>query len=52
MQSVVSVEPVNEAPIGMYTKLKKTKTFEMDVRQKIHIGKRSNLAHIIFTNGH
>ena len=45
------VEPVGEAPIGLYTKLRKTRTFEMDVMQKILIGKLSNLAHVIFTNG-
>ena len=34
MQTVVGVEPVDEAPIGLYTKLRKTRTFEMDVMQK------------------
>ena len=38
---------MGEAPIGLYTKLRKTTTFEMDVTQKIIIGKLSNLAHII-----
>ena len=52
MLIVVGVEPVGEAPvgevpIGLYTKLRKTRTFEMDVMQKLHIGKLSNLAHII-----
>ena len=42
---------VEWAPIGLYTKLKKTRTFEMDVMQKILIGKLSNLAHVIFTIG-
>ena len=31
----VEEAPVEEAPIGMYTKLRKTRTFEMDVMQKI-----------------
>ena len=31
-------EPVDEAPIGLYTKLRKLRTFEMDVMQKLHIG--------------
>ena len=53
---VVGVEqveevPVEEAPIGLYIKLRKTRTFEMDVMQKIIIGKLSNLAHVIFTSG-
>ena len=39
------------APIGLYTKLRKTRTFEMDVIQKLQIGKLSNLAHIILTYG-
>ena len=43
--------PVGEAPIGLYTKLRKNRTFEMDVMQKILIGKLSNLAHVIFTYG-
>ena len=43
--------PVEEAPIGLYTKLRKTRTFEMDVMQKLLIGKFSNLEHIIFTYG-
>ena len=34
MLIVVGVEPVEEAPIGLYTKLRKTRTFEMDVMQK------------------
>ena len=42
---------MDEAPIGLYTKLRKTITLEMDVMQKLHIGKLSNLAHIISTNG-
>ena len=45
------MEPVGEAPIGLYTKLRKTRTFEMDVMQKILIEKLPNLAHVIFTNG-
>ena len=53
---MVGVEPVGEAPvgetpIGLYTKLRKNRTFEMDVMQKILIGKLSNLAHIISTFG-
>ena len=32
-------------------KIEKTRTFEMNVMQKLHIGKISNLAHIIFTYG-
>ena len=57
---MVGVEPVDEAlPVddalkGLYTKLRKTKTFEMDVMQEVHIGKLStcsNLAHIICTYG-
>ena len=44
---MVGVEPVDESPIGLYTKLRKTRTFEMDVMQKLHIGKLSNLAHMI-----
>ena len=47
----VEETPVEEAPIGLYTKLRKTRTFEMDVMQKLLIGKFSNLAHIIFTYG-
>ena len=43
--------PVDEAPMGLYTKVRKTRTFEMDVMQKIVIGKFSNLAHVVFTNG-
>ena len=42
---------VGEAPIGLYTKLRKTRTFEMDVMQKILIGKPSNLACIILIYG-
>ena len=54
MKSVVGVDlvdelPVDEAPIGLYTKLRITKTFEKDVMQKLHIGKLSNLAHKIST---
>ena len=45
------VEPVDEVPIGLYTKLRKTKTSEMDVMQILHVGKLSNLAHIISTYG-
>ena len=30
---------VDEALIGLYTKLRKTETFEMDVMQKLHVGK-------------
>ena len=56
MLSVVLVElmdeePVDEAPIGLYTKLRKLRTFEMSILQKLHIGKLSNLAHIITTYG-
>ena len=29
---------MDEAPIGLYTKLRKTETFEMDVMQKLHVG--------------
>ena len=52
---MVGVEPVDEAPvdgvpIGLYTKLRKTRTFEMDVMQEILIGKLSNFTHIILTN--
>ena len=39
---MVGVEPVGEAPIGLYTKLRKTRTFEMDVMQKILILKLLN----------
>ena len=42
----VDEAPVDEEPIGLYTKLRKTRTFEMDVMQKLHIEKLSNLAHI------
>ena len=42
---------MGEVPIGLFPKLRKTKTFEMDVMQKILIGKLSNPAHVIFTNG-
>ena len=57
MLIVVGVEPVGEAPvgevpIGLYTKLRKNRTFEMDVMQKLHIGKLSYLAHIIPTCGY
>ena len=45
------MEPVGEKPLGLYRKLRKTITFEMDVMQKTPIGKLSNLAHVIFTNG-
>ena len=41
-----------EGPIGLYTKLRKAGTFEMDVMQKLHIGKLSNLGHIIPTYGY
>ena len=47
----VGEAPVDETPIGLYTKLRKTRTFEMDVMQKILIVKLSNLAHVIFING-
>ena len=47
----VEVASVEEAPIGLYTKLRETRTFEMDVMQKLLIRKFSNLAHIIFTYG-
>ena len=46
----VEEAPVEEAPIGLYPKLR-TRTFEMDVIQKLQIGKLSNLAHIILTHG-
>ena len=52
MLIVVGVKPVGEVPIGFYTKLRKTRTFEMDVMQKLHIGKLSNLANIIPTYGY
>ena len=42
---------MDEAPIGFYTKLRKTETFEMDVMQKLHVGKLSNFAYIISTYG-
>ena len=45
------VAPVDEALIGLYTKFRKTRTFEMDVIQKLHIGKLSNLAYVILTYG-
>ena len=56
MLIVVGVEsvgeaPVGEAPIALYMKLRKTRTLEVIVMQKILIGKLSNLAHVIFTNG-
>ena len=53
MVGVESVDeaPVDEAPIRLYTKLRKTRTFEMDVMQILHIGKLSNLAHMISTYG-
>ena len=47
----VDEAPVDEAPIGLYTKLRKTKTFGMDVMQKLCTGKLSNFAHIISTYG-
>ena len=37
------VEPVDDAPIGLYTELRETRTFKMDVMQKLHIEKLSNL---------
>ena len=45
---VVGVEPVGEAPVGeapiaLYIKLRKTRTLEIIVMQKILIGKLSNL---------
>ena len=43
--------PVDEVPIGLYTKFIKSRTFEMDVIQKLHIGKLSNLVQIILTFG-
>ena len=46
---MVGVEPVDEAPIELYTKLRKTRAIEMDVMQKLHIGKLSNLTYIIST---
>ena len=45
------VELVEEAPIGLYTELRKIETFEMDAMQKLHVGKLSNFAHIISTHG-
>ena len=36
------------APIGLYTKLRKTRTFQMDVMHKVHIEKLSNPVHIIY----
>ena len=39
------VEPVDEAPIGLYTKFGINGTSEMDVMQKLHIGKLPNRAH-------
>ena len=53
---MVGVEPVDAATvdaarIGLYTKSRKTRTFEVDVMQKLNTGKLSNLAHIIFTCG-
>ena len=47
----VEEAPVEEAPIGLYKKLRKTRTFEMDVMQKLLIGKFSYLAYMIFTYG-
>ena len=42
---------VDAALIGRYTKLGKTRTFEMNVMQKLHILKLSNFAQIISTYG-
>ena len=39
------------SPKGGDWKLRKTRTFEMDVMQKLLTGKFSNLAHMIFTHG-
>ena len=36
---------MDAAPIGLHTKLRKNGTFQMDVMQKLHIGKLSNLVH-------
>ena len=36
---MVGVEPVDEVPIELYTKLRKTRAIEMDVMQKLHSGK-------------
>ena len=47
----VDETPVDEAPFGLYTKLRKTENFEMDVMQKLHVGKLSNFVHIISTYG-
>ena len=47
----VDEAPVDEAPIGLYTELMKTETFEIDVMQKLHVGKLSNFAHIMSTYG-
>ena len=44
--------PVDEAPIGLYSKLRKNRTFEMNVIQKLHIEKLPNFAHIIMTYGY
>ena len=40
---------VDDTPIGLYTKLRKTKTFETDVMQKLHIGEILHLAYMIST---
>ena len=45
---MVGVEPVDEAPIELYTKLRKTRAIKMDVMQKLQIGKLSNLAYNIY----
>ena len=47
MSRVLSVESVDAAPIGLYTKLRKTRTVGMGVMQKLHIGKLLNRAYII-----
>ena len=39
--------PVDEAPKGLYIKFRKTRTFEMDVKNYVHISRLSNLAHNI-----
>ena len=48
---MVGVEPVDAAPTGFDTKLRKTRTFEMDAMQKLQIEKLSNLLHIVSTYG-
>ena len=47
---LVDAAPVDATLIGLYTQLRKTRTFEM-VAIKKGIGKPSNLAHKIFRYG-